>query len=152
MQCRLESCCSSVSKLCLTLCDPMNCSMPGFPVLHHLPEFAQTHVQLSQWCYPIISSSAALFSWPQSFPASGSFPVSRLLPSGGWSTGASASASVLPVNIQLITFRIDSFDLLAVQGTLRSLLQHYSSKASILQYSAFLIRRLKWMETQVGGS
>ena len=86
---------------------------------------------LSQWCHLTISSFAALFSiCLQSFPGSGSFPVTWLLASGGQSTGALASASVLPNEYSgLISFRIDWFDLLAVQGTLKSLLQHHSSKA-----------------------
>ena len=79
----------------------MECSIPGFPVLHYLLEFAQTHVQLVSDAIP----SSYTWSSPspprlQSFPASGSFPVSWLLASGGQSTGASASASVLPMNIQ----------------------------------------------------
>ena len=80
----------------------------------------------------------------QSFQASRSFPVSQLFASGGQSIGVLASASVLPVNIYLglISFRIDWFDLLAVQGTLKSLLQHYSSKASILWRSAFFTVQL----------
>ena len=78
------------------LCNPMDCSTPGFPVLHHLLEFAQIHVH---WCHPTISSSVVPFSsCPQSFPASGSFPMSQLFTSGGQSTGV--AASVLPVNIQ----------------------------------------------------
>ena len=72
----------------------MNYSTPSFPVLHHLLEFDQT-----QWCHPTISFSGAALSYcPQSFPASGSFPMSRLFTSGGQSTAA--SASVLPMNIQ----------------------------------------------------
>ena len=91
-------CYCSVPKLCLTLCDPMDCSMPGFPVLHYLPEFAQTHVHRVS---DAISSPVAPFSsCLQSFPASGSFPMSQLFASDGWSIGASASASVLPRNIQ----------------------------------------------------
>ena len=88
----------------------------------------------SQWCHPTISSSVVPFSsCLQSFPASGSFPVSPFFPSGGQNTGVSASASVLPMNTQgLISFRMDWLDLLAVQGTRKSLLQHHSSKASIL--------------------
>ena len=99
---------------------------------------------LSWWCHPTISSSVIPFSsCPQSFPASGSFPVSQPFPSGGQSIGASASASVLPMNIQgLFPFRIDWLDLLAVQGTLKSLLQHHNSKASILRCSAFFIVQL----------
>ena len=89
---------------------------------------------LSQWCHPTISSSVGPFSsCLQSFPASGSFLMSQLFTSGGQSIGVSASASVLP----MISFRMDWLDLLAVQGTLKSLLQHHSSKASILQCSAF---------------
>ena len=95
------SCCS-VAQSCPTLCDPMDCSMPGFPVLHHLPEFVKllstesvmpsNHLIL---CRPFVSC-------PQSFSASGQgrFQKSRLFTSGGQSIGASASASVLPMNIQ----------------------------------------------------
>ena len=78
----------------------------------------------------------------QSFPGSGAFPMSQFFTSGGQSIGASASASVLPMNIQDCSFRMDWLDLLAVQGTLKSLLQHHSSKASILQRSAFFIVQL----------
>jgi len=94
-------CCCSVTKSYQTLCDPMDYSTPGFPVLHYLLEFAQTHVHLDRGCYPTMSSAVALFSsCPQSFLASGSFPVSWFFTSGGQSIGASASASVLPMNIQ----------------------------------------------------
>ena len=82
----------------------MNCSIPGFPVLHYLPEFAQTHCPLSRWGHPVISSSVTTFSsCLQPFPASGSLPMSQkmwLLASGCQNIGASASASVLPMNIQ----------------------------------------------------
>ena len=89
----------------------------------------------SQWCHPAISSSVVPFSSHlQSFPASGSFQISQSFASGGQSIGASASVSVL----QWI-FR---FDFLAVQGTLKSLLQHHSSKASILWLSTFLMVQL----------
>ena len=89
---------SSVIQLCLTLCDPMVCSTPGFPVHHQLPEPTQTHVQ---WCYPTISSSVVPFSsCLQSFPASRSFPVSWFFTSGGQSIGVSSSTSVFPVNTQ----------------------------------------------------
>ena len=182
-------CRCSVTKSCSTLCDPVNCSMPGFPVLHYLPEFSQAHVHwvddvsnhlilcclllllpsmfpsikvfyesalhirwlkywsftfspssesvqfsqsvvsdslqphglqhtrlpcpspnpgfyssscpLSQWCHPTISSSVIPSSSRiQSFPASGSFQMSQFFSSGGQNIGVSASASVLPVNIQ----------------------------------------------------
>ena len=82
------------------LCDPMDCSMPSFPVHHQLPEFTYS-CPLSWWCHPTISSSDVPFSSHlQSFPASGSFQMSQFLASGGQSIGVSASASVLPMNIQ----------------------------------------------------
>ena len=76
---------SSVAQLCLTLCDPMDCSTPGFSVHHQLPELTQTHVhQVSGWWHPTISSSVLPFSsWLQSFAALGSFPMSQFLASGG---------------------------------------------------------------------
>ena len=91
---------SSVTQSCPTLCNPIDCSMPGLPVHHQIPEFTHS-CPLSQWCYPTISFSAIPFSsCPQSFPASRSFPVNQFFPSGGQSIGVSASASVLPMNIQ----------------------------------------------------
>ena len=87
----------------------------------------------------------------ESFPASGSFPLSQLFTSSGQNTGASALISVLPVNIQdLISFRIDCLDLLAVQGTLKSLFQNHSSKASILWCSAFFILQLSHPYMTIG--
>ena len=78
-----------------------DCSMPGFPVLHCLPEFAQIHFHWVGDVHPTISCSVALFSsCPQSFSASGSFPVNWLFPSGGQSIGASTSATVLAMSIQ----------------------------------------------------
>ena len=95
---------------------------------------------LSRRCYTTILSSVALLSFClQSFPASGSFPMGQLFPSGGWSIGASTIASVLPMTTGLISFKIDWFDLFAVQGTLKSLLQHHGLKASILWCSAFFM-------------
>ena len=98
----------------------------------------------SQWCHPTISSSVIRFSsCLQSFPASASFPVSQFFESGGQSINH-FSFSISPSNEYsgLISFRIDLLDLLPVQGTLKSLLQHHSSKASILQCSAFFIVQL----------
>ena len=89
----------SVAQSYPTIFEPTDCNTPGFPVLHYLLEFAQI-LPLSQWCHPAISSSVVPFSCLQSFPESGSFPVSRLFAPGSQSTGASASASVLPMNIQ----------------------------------------------------
>ena len=96
------------------------------------------------WCHPIISSSVIPFSsCLQSLPASESFPVSQFFASGCQNIGVLASASVLPVDIQdWFPLRIDWFDLLAVQGSLKSLLKHHSSKASILCLSAFFIVQL----------
>ena len=95
---------------------------------------------LDLWCHPTISSFFAPFSsCTQSFPASESFPMTQLFASGGQSIGVSAAASVLPVNIQDWFPKIDWVDLLAVQVTCKSLLQHCSSKASILQYLAFFM-------------
>ena len=92
----------------------------------------------SWWCHPAISSSVVPFSsCPQSLPASGYFPVSQLFTWGGQSIGVSASE-----HPGLISFRMDLLDLLAVQGTLKSLLQHHSSKASILWHSAFFTVQL----------
>ena len=98
----------------------------------------------SRWCHPTTSSSVVPFSsLLQSFPASGSFPVSQFFTSGGqrnWSFSFSISPS--SEYSGLISFRMDWLDLLAVQGTLKSLLQHHSSKASILQCSGFFINQL----------
>ena len=91
----------SVAQLCPTLCDPMDCSTPGLPVHCQLPEFTHTHVRWVKWCHPTISSSVITFSSHlQSFPPSGSFQMSQLFASGGQSIGVSASASVLPMNVQ----------------------------------------------------
>ena len=117
------------------------------PCLSLSPRVCINSCPLSWSYHPAISSSVSPFSsCPQSFPALGSFLMSRLFASGGQSIGASALASVLPMNIQgwifPISFRIDWFDLLAVQGTLKSLLQHYSSKVSVLHCPAFFMVQL----------
>ena len=95
----------------------------------------------SRWCHPSISSSVVPFSSHlQSFPASVSFQMSQFFTSGGQSIGVSASVLVLPMNIQdWFSIRMDWLDLLATQGTLKTLLQHHSSKASVLQSSAYFI-------------
>ena len=134
---------SSVAQSCMTLCDPMNCSMPGLPVYHQLPESTQTHVHqvgdAIQPSHPLSSSSP---------------PVLNLSQHQGLFTWVSSShqvAKVLEFQLHhqssnehpgLISFRMDWLDLLAVQGTLKSLLQHHSSKASILRCSAFFIVQL----------
>ena len=133
---------SSVAQSCLTLCDPMDHSTPGLPVHHQLPESTQTHVY---WVGDAIQPSHPLLS--PSSPAlnlsSGSLQISQLFASGGQSIGVSAWTSALPTNHPgLISFRMDWLDLLAVQGTLKSLIQHHSSKALILWRSAFFIVQL----------
>ena len=90
---------SLVAQSCLTLCDPLDCSTSSFPVHHQLPELVQTHVhQVSDAIQP--SHPVVPFSCLQSFPELGSFQISQFFTSGGQSIGASASASVLPMNLQ----------------------------------------------------
>ena len=127
---------SSVAQLCGTLCDPTDCSTSSFPIHHQLQKLTQTHVHRVSDAIQNISSSIVPFSSHlQSFPASGSFPMSQFFASGGQSIG-SFSFGTSPSNehLGLISFRTYWFDLLAVQGTLKSLLQHHSSKASILSH------------------
>ena len=130
-----------LAQSCPTLCDPMDCSRPGFPVLYHLPEPTQLHVMTSNHlilCHPLLLL-------PSIFSASGSFLMSQFFASGGQSIEVSASASALSMNISgLVSFRVDWLDLLAVQGTLKGHLQHHSSKASILQHSAFFMVQLSY--------
>ena len=131
-------CCCSVVQSYPTLCNPMDCSMLGFPVLHHLLGVYSDSCLLSQWCHPTTSSSVnPFFSSFQSFPASGSFPMSWLFTSGAKYWSFSFSISLSNEYSGLISFRIDWFDLLAAQGSLRSILQHHSMKAWILQCPAF---------------
>ena len=126
-----------------TLCDPMNRSTPGLPVHHHLPEFIQTHVhqvhdaiQPSHPCNPLL----LLPPIPPSIRVFSNESTLRMRRPEYWSFSSSFSPS--NEHTGLISFRMDWLDLLAVQGTLKSLLQHHSSKASILQHSAFLTVQL----------
>ena len=132
----------------------MDCSTPGFPVHHQLVEFFtnSNSCPLSQWCHPTISSSVVPFSSHlQSFPASGCFQMSQLFTSGGQSIGV-FSFNISPSNKYsgLISFRTDWLHHLAVQGTLKSLFQHHSSKASILRHSAFFIVQLSYAYMTTG--
>ena len=106
---------------------------------------------LSQWCHRTISSSVPFSSCHQSFPASGAFQMSQLFTSGDQSIG-SFRFNISPSSEHpgLISFRMDWLDLLAVQGTLKSLLQHHSSKASILRHSAFFIVQLSHPYMTIG--
>ena len=105
------------------------------------PRVCSNSIPLSQWCHPTISSSVVPFSSSlQSFPASGSFPISQFFASGGqkyWSFSISPSNEYSG----FISFRINWFDISAIQGTLESLLQH-NSKASVVQHSAFFMVQL----------
>ena len=133
---------NSVSQSCLTLCNPMNRSTPGLPVHHQLPEFTQIHV------HPVMPSSHVILCCPLLLlpPIAPSVRVfsyeSTLLMR--WPKYWSFSFSISPSSQhpRLISFRMDWLDLLAVQGTLKSLLQHHSSKASIFQCSAFFTVQL----------
>ena len=128
-------CCGSIAKSYLTLCNPTDCSTPGSSVLHCLPEFAEVHVHwVGDAIQPSHPLSAPFVSCSQSFPASGSFPVRQLFTSGGQNTAASGLEGISPSSEYsgLISFRINWFDLLAVQGTLKSLLQHTVQKHQFL--------------------
>ena len=123
---------SPVAQSCPTLCDPLDCSTPGFPVRHQHPELA------SRWCHPTISSSCRPLLPPSIFPNIRVFSnesVVRIRWPKYWSFSFSVSPS--SEYSGLMSFRMDWWDLLAVQGTLKSLLQHHSSKASIFPCSAF---------------
>ena len=134
---------SLAAQSCPTLCDPMNCSTPGFPVHHQLPELTQTHVhwvgEAIQPFHPLSSPSPSVFNLSQH---QGLFQ---------WVSSSHQVAKVLGFQLQHQSFqwmfrtdffRMDWLDLLAVQGTLKSLLQLHSSKASILRCSAFFIVQL----------
>ena len=131
----------------------MDHSTPGLPVHHKLPEFTQTHVHWTGDAIPTISSSVVPFSsCLQSFPASGSFRMSQLFACIRWPKYWSFSFNISLSNEHsgLISFRMDWLDLLAVQGTLKSLLQHHSSKASIPWCSAFFTIQLSHSYMTIG--
>ena len=137
------SCCFSVAQSCPTLCDPMDCSTPGFPVHPQLPEFAQTHVH---WVSDVIQTSH-----PPSSPFPPAFNLSQHQGLLQWVTSSlqlpkywsfNFSISLSNEFSELISLKIDMLDLLEVQGILKSLLQHHSSKTSLLQHSAFLMVQL----------
>ena len=134
---------SSVAQSCPSLWDLMNCSTPGLPVHHQLLEPTQTHVHrvgdAIQPSHPLLSP----FLLPSIFPSIRVLSSESALPIR-WPKYWSFSFNISPSNEHpgLISFRMDWLDLLAVQGTLKSLLQHHSSKASILQCSAFFIVQL----------
>ena len=131
----------SLSQSCPTLCDPMNHSTPGFPVHHQLPESTQTHVIESVRPSNHLILSCLLLLLPSIFPSIKVFSNESAL-CIRWPKYSSFSFSICPSNEYsgLISFRMDLLDLPALKpGTLMSLLQYHSSKASILQRSAFFI-------------
>ena len=142
---------SSVVQSCLTLCHPMDCSTPGLPVHHQLPEFTQTHVY---W----VGDAIQPFH-PLSSPSPPAFNLSQHQGLFKWVNSSHQVAKVLEFRLQHQSFqwifendsfRIDWFDLFAVQGTLKNLLQHHNSKASILQCSAFFMVQFSHPYTTTG--
>ena len=136
---------SEVPQSCPTLCNPMDCRTPEFSVNHQILELIETHVY---WVGDTIQPSHPLSSHPLLFQPS-IFPSMRIFSNESvlcirWPKYLNFSCSISPSNEYsgLVSFRIDWFDLHAVQGTLKSLLQHPSSKASILWCSAFFIVQL----------
>ena len=135
--------CCLVAQSCLILCDPADCSTPGLPVLHHLPEFVQAH--------------AIRPSHPLSSPSIPPFNLSRHQGLFQWAGSSQQVAKVLELQHQsfqwysgLISFTIDWFDLSAIQGNLKSLLQRHSSKATILRHSAFFMVQLSHLYLTTG--
>ena len=137
---RLFSSVSSVTQLCPTLCHPVNCSMSGFPVHHQLPELTQTHVHrvgdAIQPSHPLLSPSPPTFNLSQN---QGLFQ---------WVSSSHQVAKVLEFQLQYQSFQwvfrteflsMNWLNLLALQGTLKSLVQHHSSKAPVPQCSAFFM-------------
>ena len=131
---------SSVAQSCPTLCDPMDCSTPGLPVHHQLPKFTQTHI-----CWV---GDAIQPSHPLSSPSPPTFSLSQHQGLSQWVSSLHQVPKLLEFQLQhqsfqwvfrLISFRMNWLDLLADQGTLKSLLQNHSSKAPVLQQSAFFI-------------
>ena len=133
---------TSVAQSCLTFCNPKDYSRPGFPVHHQLPEFTQTHVHrvgdAIQPSHPLSSPSPpSIFSSIRVFPNESALLIR-------WPKYWSFSFNISPSKEHsgLMSFKMDWLDLLAVQGTLKSVPQHHSSKASILRRSAFFIVQL----------
>ena len=142
---------SSIPQSCPTLCNSMDCSSPGFSVHHQLPDLAQTHVH---WVGDAIQPSHPLLCF---LLLSSIFPSIRVFSKGSvlhirWPKDWSFSFSISPSNEYsgLNSFRMDCLDVLAVQGTLKSLLQHCRSKGSILWHSAFFMVQLSHLYMTTG--
>ena len=141
----------SVAQLCPTLCHPMDCSRPGLPVYHQLPEFTQTHVHRV--------SDAFQPSHLLSSPSPPALNLSQHQDLFKWVSSSNKMAKVLEFQLsispsneysKLISFRMDWLDLLAVEATLKSLLQHHSAKASVLWCSAFFMVQLSYLYETTG--
>ena len=144
-----ELCCCSVSKSCLTFCDPVDCRTPGFPVFHHFKSlFKLMPIELRlPSSHPILCCPFLLL--PSIFPSIRVFSNELALHIRGpnyWSFSFSPSNDYSG----LISFRIDWFDLLSVQETLKSLLQHHKLKASIIQCSPFYMVQLSYLYMTTG--
>ena len=142
---------NSVTQSCPTICNHMDYSTPGFPVQQQLPKLAQTHVHwfgdAIQWSHPLLS------------PSSPAFNLSHPLGLSKWVSSSHQVAKLLEFQLQHQSFqwifrtdffRINWFDLLTVQGTLNCLLQHHSSKASILQLSSLFMVQLSYPYITIG--
>ena len=140
-----ECCCCSVAKSCSTLCDPMDCSTPGFPDLHYLPEFAQTHVH---WVGDAILSShflSPLLLLPSLFPSIRVFSCGQLFASGSRSIEVSAAASVLPMNIQN-WFPLGLTGLISLQS---ERLSRVFSSTTIWKYQFFRTQPSLWSNSHI---
>ena len=136
-------CCCSAAKLCPSLCSPMDCSTPGFPVFHYLPKFARFMSIESGMLSNHLIFCCPLLLLPSILPSIRVFS-NELALCIRWPKYWSFSFSISPSNesSKFVSFRIDWFDLLAVWGTLKSLLQHHNLKASVLWHSAFFTVQL----------
>ena len=149
----LVCCCCSVAELCLTLCNPMDCSTPGFPFPHHLLKFAQVPVhcisEATQPYHLLMPSTLSPSIFPSIRDLSNESSVSIIWPKY-WNFSFSFIISPSSEYSRLISLKIDWFDLLAVQRTFRSLLQHHSLKTSILWCSAFFTVQLSQLYVTTG--
>ena len=133
--------CCSVAQSCPTLCNPLDCSTPGFPVLHHLLELAQTHVH---WIGDVIQPFHPLSS-PSAIPVSGSFPVSWLFVSSGQIIWTSASASVCPMNIQ-DWFPLELTNLVSLQS---KRLSRVFSNTTVKKHQFFSVQPSLWSNSHI---
>ena len=142
--------CCSVAQSCLSLCDPMDCSTPGFPVLHFLPCLSNS-CPSSWWCHPTISSSVTPFSsCAQSFPASESFPMSGLFPSDGQSIGAQLQHSQLELSV--LSINIQSLFPLGLTGPISLLFKGLSrvfSSTTVRKRQFFSVQPPLWSNSNI---